>query len=107
MAAAKGSYQKTMDVRNKMAGTGAAAMATGGAALYAGKKFMAPGYEFEVGMSKVQALTRLDKNSEEYKALREQARQLGRPRHLRQTKLLRGNRSMLWPDLNRSRYRTP
>ena len=28
-------------------------------------------------MSKVQALTRLDKNSEEYKALREQARQLG------------------------------
>lgn len=77
MAAAKGSYQKTMDVRNKMAGTGAAAMATGGAALYVGKKFMAPGYEFEVGMSKVQALTRLDKNSEEYKALREQARQLG------------------------------
>lgn len=77
MAAAKGSYQKTMDVRNKMAGTGAAAMATGGAALYAGKKFMAPGYDFEVGMSKVQALTRLDKNSEEYKALREQARQLG------------------------------
>ncbi|HHN8347996.1 TPA: phage tail tape measure protein [Morganella morganii] len=77
LAAAKGSYQKTMDVRNKMAGTGAAAMATGGAALYAGKKFMAPGYDFEVGMSKVQALTRLDKNSEEYKALREQARQLG------------------------------
>ncbi|MEY1090839.1 phage tail tape measure protein [Morganella morganii] len=77
MAAAKGSYQKTMDVRNKMAGTGAAAMATGGAALYAGKKFMAPGYEFEIGMSKVQALTRLDKNSEEYKTLREQARQLG------------------------------
>ncbi|HEI7947120.1 TPA: phage tail tape measure protein [Morganella morganii] len=77
LAAAKGSYQKTMDVRNKMAGTGAAAMATGGVALYAGKKFMAPGYDFEVGMSKVQALTRLDKNSEEYKALREQARQLG------------------------------
>lgn len=77
MAAAKGSYQKTMDVRNKMAGSGATAMATGGAALYAGKKFMAPGYEFETGMSKVQALTRLDKDSKEYKALREQARQLG------------------------------
>lgn len=77
MAAVKGSYQKTMDVRNKMAGTGTTAMATGGAALYAGKKFMAPGYEFETGMSKVQALTRLDKDSKEYKALREQARQLG------------------------------
>ncbi|HDU8584375.1 phage tail tape measure protein [Morganella morganii] len=77
MAAAKGSYQKTMDVRNKMAGTGAAAMATGGASLYASKKFLAPGYEFETGMSKVQALTRLDKGSKEYKALREQARDLG------------------------------
>lgn len=77
MAAAKGSYQKTMDVRNKMAGTGAAAMATGGASLYASKKFLAPGYEFETGMSKVQALTRLDKNSDEYKALRGQARELG------------------------------
>lgn len=77
MAAAKGSYQKTMDVRNKMAGTGAAAMATGGASLYASKKFLMPGFEFETGMSKVQALTRLDKGSKEYKALREQARDLG------------------------------
>lgn len=77
MAAAKGSYQKTMDVRNKMVGSGAAAMATGGASLYASKKFLMPGFEFETGMSKVQALTRLDKDSNEYKALRKQARELG------------------------------
>ncbi|HEI8461990.1 TPA: phage tail tape measure protein [Morganella morganii] len=77
MAAAKGSYQKTMDVRNKMAGTGAAAMATGGASLYASKKFLAPGYEFDYGMSTVQALTRLNNDSPELKKLREQARELG------------------------------
>lgn len=77
MAAAKGSYQKTMDVRNKMAGTGAAAMATGGASLYASKKFLMPGYDFDYGMSAVQALTRLDNNSPELKKMREQARELG------------------------------
>lgn len=77
MAAAKGSYQKTMDVRNKMAGSGAAAMAAGGASLYASKKFLAPGYEFDYGMSTVQALTRLDNNSPELKKLRDQARDLG------------------------------
>ncbi|EPG6560023.1 phage tail tape measure protein [Morganella morganii] len=77
MAVAKGSYQKTMDVRNKMVGTGAAAMATGGASLYASKKFLAPGYEFDYGMSTVQALTRLNNDSPELKKLREQARELG------------------------------
>ncbi|WP_405468937.1 phage tail tape measure protein [Morganella morganii] len=77
MAAAKGSYQKTMDVRNKMAGTGATAMATGGASLYASKKFLAPGYDFDYGMSTVQALTRLNNDSPELKKLREQARELG------------------------------
>ncbi|QWM15961.1 phage tail tape measure protein [Morganella morganii subsp. morganii] len=77
MAAAKGGYQKTMDVRNKMAGTGATAMATGGASLYASKKFLAPGYDFDYGMSTVQALTRLNNDSPELKKLREQARELG------------------------------
>ena len=77
MAAAKGSYQKTMDVRNKMAGTGATAMATGGASLYASKKFLAPGYDFDYGMSTVQALTRVNNDSPELKKLREQARELG------------------------------
>lgn len=77
MAAAKSQYQKTLDTRNKMAGTGATMTATGAGMLYTAKQTMMPGYEFNVGMSKVQALTRLDKNSDEFKMLREQARELG------------------------------
>lgn len=77
MAAAKSQYQKTLDVGNKMAGTGATITATGAGMLYSAKQTLMPGYEFNVGMSKVQALTRLDKNSDEFKMLREQARELG------------------------------
>ncbi|HEK0597899.1 TPA: phage tail tape measure protein [Proteus mirabilis] len=77
MAVAKSQYQKTLDVRNKMAGTGATMTATGAGMLYSAKQTLMPGYEFNVGMSKVQALTRLDKNSDEFKMLREQAQELG------------------------------
>ncbi|HHE7285886.1 TPA: phage tail tape measure protein [Proteus mirabilis] len=77
MVAAKSQYQKTLDVRNKMVGTGATMTATGAGMLYSAKQTLMPGYEFNVGMSKVQALTRLDKNSDEFKMLREQARELG------------------------------
>lgn len=77
MAVAKSQYQKTLDVRNKMAGAGATMTATGAGMLYSAKQTLMPGYEFNVGMSKVQALTRLDKNSDEFKMLREQARELG------------------------------
>ena len=77
MAAAKSQYQKTLDVRNKMVGTGATMTATGAGMLYSAKQTLMPGYEFNVGMSKVQALTRLDKNSDEFKMLREQAQELG------------------------------
>lgn len=77
MTAVKSQYQKTLDTRNKMAGTGATMTATGAGMLYTAKQTMMPGYEFNVGMSKVQALTRLDKNSDEFKMLREQARELG------------------------------
>ncbi|MFB9996437.1 phage tail tape measure protein [Providencia rustigianii] len=77
MSAAKDGYQRTMDVRNKMAGAGAGMTAAGVGIGYAAKKVLVPGYDFEIGMSKVQALTRLDKNSGDYKMLREQARDLG------------------------------
>lgn len=77
MAAAKSQYQKTLDVRNKIAGAGATMTATGAGMLYSAKQTLMPGYEFNVGMSKVQALTRLDKSSDEFKMLREQARELG------------------------------
>ena len=51
--------------------------AGGAAATYAGARFVQPGLDLEQGMSKVQALTRLDKNSPQYKALEAQAKHLG------------------------------
>ncbi|MDT7048758.1 phage tail tape measure protein [Providencia stuartii] len=77
MANARSSYQSTMGTRNKIAGNGAAMTATGVGLLYGAKKTLGAGFDFEKGMSGVQALTRLDNNSPELKALTEQARQLG------------------------------
>ncbi|MBS9432196.1 phage tail tape measure protein [Photorhabdus hainanensis] len=77
LANARSRYQKMKDVHNQMTVTGAAATAAGVGALYGAKRVMMPGYDFDVGMSKVQALTRLDKHSPELKKLQEQARHLG------------------------------
>lgn len=77
MSNARNSYQKTLDVRNKMAGSGAAMIATGVGVLYGAKRTLSAGFDFEKGMSSVQALTRLNNDSPELKALTEQARQLG------------------------------
>jgi TP901 family phage tail tape measure protein len=75
--AAKASYEKGMNTRHQMAGAGAGMAVAGGGALYAAKQVMAPGLDFDAGMSSVQALTRLDKNSPQLIALRKQARELG------------------------------
>lgn len=56
---------------------GAGAWFAGRAALSKAGGFLGAGEEFEAQMSRVQALTRLDKNSAEFAALRAQARQLG------------------------------
>lgn len=80
LAAAKdrqAQWNKAMELRNRLAGTGAAMGATGGAALYAGARFAQAGIEFEESMSSVQALARLEKTSEAYKQLTAQARALG------------------------------
>lgn len=74
---AKDKFQKTQQLAGSMASSGAAGLAAGGGALYAGARFMAPGLEFDASMSKVQSRARLNKSSPEYKALREQARALG------------------------------
>lgn len=49
----------------------------GAAATYAGARFIQPGVELEQNLSKVQAVTRLDKNSPQYLALVAQAKELG------------------------------
>ncbi|WP_313314569.1 phage tail tape measure protein [Stutzerimonas nitrititolerans] len=74
---AKEQYERTSALAGSMAATGAGGLATGSGILYAGARMMAPGLEFDTSMSKVQALARLDKNSPQMQALREQARQLG------------------------------
>ncbi len=73
----KASYDKTMSMRGTMAGYGAAGMATGAAAIYKGTNIASKAMGFDVDMSKVQAITRLDKGSSELAALRAQARELG------------------------------
>lgn len=65
--------QQMGDMRNKAMGLAAG----GAAATYAGARFIQPGLDLETNLSKVQAVTRLDKNSPQYQALVEQAKELG------------------------------
>ncbi|MCQ4314469.1 phage tail tape measure protein [Stutzerimonas zhaodongensis] len=74
---AKAQYERTQQLAGSMAATGAGGLASGGGMLYAGARMLAPGLEFDTSMSKVQALARLDQNSPELEALRQQARDLG------------------------------
>ncbi|MCP1329715.1 phage tail tape measure protein [Halomonas sp. R1t4] len=76
-AQARGRYDRAMSLRSSMAGTGAGMVASGGAALYAGARLLAPGIEYGESMSRVQALTRLEGDDERLAALRQQARELG------------------------------
>ncbi len=66
-----------MGMCNKIAGGSAGMLASGVGLGYAAKKVLVPSYDFEIGILKVQALTRLDRDSADYKMLREQARELG------------------------------
>ena len=65
------------ELARNMGLAGAGAWFAGRAALSKAGGFLGAGEEFEAQMSRVQALTRLDKNSAELAALRTQARQLG------------------------------
>lgn len=77
LAAAKSKYERSTQLASNMATTGAAGMAAGGGVLYGGAKLAQTGMEFDTSMSKVQSLARLEIDSSEMKALREQARKLG------------------------------
>ncbi|WP_227369845.1 phage tail tape measure protein [Halomonas sp. M20] len=70
-------YSRDLNRAQAMAGTGAAGLATGGAALYGGARLLAPGVDYGAAMSRVQALTRLDKDDPRLQALMDQARELG------------------------------
>lgn len=77
LAGAREKYGAGKAAVGAMAGAGAAGLAAGGGALYAESRFIRPGVEFDAKMSKVQALARVDKASNEMASLRKQARDLG------------------------------
>ncbi|MFZ1875073.1 MAG: phage tail tape measure protein [Chania sp.] len=74
---AQASYSRAKDTGSRLRGSGIG-MALGAAAGgYAGGRFLAPAVGFDAEMSRVQALTRLDKNSSQLAGLRDQAKKLG------------------------------
>lgn len=77
LAKAKASYEKSQQLAGSMAASGAAGVATGSGILYAGARIMAPGVQYGAQMSELQAVTRLDKDSDQMQALKAQARGLG------------------------------
>ncbi|WP_448724284.1 phage tail tape measure protein [Pseudomonas farris] len=77
LAAARATVDQSKNLASGMAGKGTTAIAGGGATLYTGTKLLTPGIEFDASMSKVQAISRLKKDSAELETLRKQARTLG------------------------------
>lgn len=77
MAEAQQRYHRSIGRANNMTGAGFTAAATGGAALYGAGRLLSPGVEYGETMSRVQALTRLDKEDPRFAALKEQSRDLG------------------------------
>lgn len=70
--------QRAMNRGNAMMWKGTKQIGMAMGAGYAATRLMQPGFSFAGEMSKVQALTRLDKNDPQFKALKEQAKELGR-----------------------------
>lgn len=77
LANARASAQQARAFQGQLAGAGARGMALGGSALFAGGRFASYGIDFGAEMSRVQALTRLQKDDPMMKALHSQARELG------------------------------
>jgi len=74
---AQTSYEKAKETGARLRGGGTIAIAGAAAAGYTGGRFLAPAVGFDEEMSRVQALTRLDKGDSQLAALRAQAKKLG------------------------------
>lgn len=74
---AQASYEKAKETGAKLRGGGTMAVAGAAAAGYASGRFLAPAVGLDEEMSRVQALTRLDKGDSQLAALRAQAKKLG------------------------------
>ncbi|HBQ0287885.1 TPA: phage tail tape measure protein [Klebsiella pneumoniae] len=74
---AQANYEKAKETGARLRGGGTMAIAGAAAAGYTGGRFLAPAVGFDEEMSRVQALTRLDKGDSQLAALRAQAKKLG------------------------------
>ncbi|EFG5973150.1 phage tail tape measure protein [Escherichia coli] len=70
-------YSRAQETAGKLKTGSALAIGAAAAGGYAAGRFLQPAIGFGKEMSRVQALTRIDKNSPQFKALREQALKLG------------------------------
>ncbi|HFI9967572.1 TPA: phage tail tape measure protein [Escherichia coli] len=70
-------YSRAQETAGKLKTGGALAIGAAAAGGYAAGRFLQPAIGFGKEMSRVQALTRIDKNSPQFKALREKALKLG------------------------------
>jgi len=74
---ARARHDRMTQAGSRLRGSGTMAVAGATMAGYAGGRFLAPALSFGKEMSRVQALTRIDKDSADFTALREQAKKLG------------------------------
>ncbi|MCY3511299.1 phage tail tape measure protein [Klebsiella michiganensis] len=74
---AQAGYEKAKETGARLRGGGTMAIASAAAAGYTGGRFLAPAVGFDEEMSRVQALTRLNKGDSQLAALRVQAKKLG------------------------------
>ncbi|CZV47440.1 phage tail tape measure protein [Enterobacter cloacae] len=74
---ARARYDQMQQTAGKLRGGGTMAVAGATAAGYAAGRFLSPAVGFDREMSRVQALTRIDKSSADFSALRDQAKKLG------------------------------
>ncbi|MBH2886628.1 phage tail tape measure protein [Serratia marcescens] len=74
---AQAGYTRAKDAAGKLRGAGMGMVAGASVAGYTGGRFLAPAVGFDAEMSRVQALTRLDKSSSQLADLRAQAKKLG------------------------------
>ncbi|MER4320212.1 phage tail tape measure protein, partial [Klebsiella pneumoniae] len=74
---AQASYERTKETAGKLRGAGMGMTLGAAATGYAAGSFLAPAVGFDTDMSRVMALTRMDKNDSRFTDLREQAKKLG------------------------------
>lgn len=77
LAAAKSQYEKTQQLAGSMAAGGAAGLGVGYGVKNIAQKVLTPGIAYGAQMSELQAVTRLEKDDERFKLLKQQARELG------------------------------